>query len=172
MLLWAFFVLWCAILGVVATLVGAGFEILHFRWTLLKGAFKFSLLHLLSGVLAISFALGLNTLQKEFALSHDAPFAALLLVSFALVLGAFAIAHDFRGRRSGSDSGKTALEAYRTRQTCEAVATEPAVEQPEADEVAKPSRRKWWLRRFPNRFRSISHRDGQTTRAAGYYIPD
>ena len=143
-------------------------EIKSFRWMGAIRRIRFSLATLLAVTATISIALGIDRLQQQTNSFLSLPFPIVLL-SCALTLGAtLAIAQEFRlWHRSPST-----LDRYRDRQNPN-LSTVVESDQPvETAPASEKTRTKWWLRRMPNRFRSISHRDSQTTPPSGFYNRD
>ena len=127
---------------------------------------RYSLSGLFGLTIVIGLSVGLYQLQSRSGTAHPVPFEAFLAVCAGICAAGFAVVHDCRRRHKG-----TALDAYRQR--CRAEPLPPVRDEPkQKDTSQKRSRKKWWLRRKPNRFRSISHRDMQVAEPSGYYIRD
>lgn len=145
-------------------------EIWAFPWRAIGRQFRFSLLTLMAVTSTLAIALGIERLQQLNA-PRPMPFPVTLLFCFLLIGIIAAAAIDFRSGRSGRSS-RPALHSHRDRPTT--IVLPPPQPQPDAASAEtkrqRPTgRRKWWLRRMPNRFRSISHRDFQATPMSGYY---
>ena len=73
--------------------------------------------------------------------------------------------------KTSDPSRQSTLASYRSRQSKreEPISVQPSDATPSKSEPPRQKARgKWWLRRMPNRFRSISHRDFQDTPTSGY----
>jgi|GEM_PF-6443239 len=132
----------------VAACFGAAFlliacEILSFHWLAALSRIRFSMATLLVVTAAIGFAFG--------------PFPFPLILAFCLMC-AFV---NFVWDRSSS-----ALESYRRRHDSGFSAIQVEGSSTGAS-VARAKKRKWWLRRILNRFRSIYY--SQATPPSGFY---
>jgi hypothetical protein len=123
----------------------------------------------------IAIALGVNRLQSQTNHVLSLPFPVLLVLCF-LVLGIVAAAtNEFRGRSHKDSSTQSTLDAFRNRRpTVLPPPLAPQTDEWQAETVpeSRRTRPKWWRRRMPSRFRSISHRDFQETPASSFYIRD
>lgn len=145
--------------------------LLAFRWGTALKKLRYSLTTLLALMIAIAVAFGITRLQDQSnsLLSMPLPLALLfclmLLAFFAIVKGEFRTMYSTRSTR------RSTLDSYRSRQYDRI--QQISIRQSEAttgktESARQRARGKWWLRRMPNRFRSISHRDFQVTPGYGY----
>ncbi len=156
-------------LGVLSVVAVSLREVIKFRWNKARGLLRFSLAGLMGITGSIALALGVYRFQRESESVLEFSFPLILATCFGMCAIAFAIAHDFRRRRR-----RTALDSYRQRnQDVPLVIANSRQPSSKRRENPKPrKRKKWWLRRRPNRFHSISHRDMQIDEPSGYYIRD
>jgi hypothetical protein len=161
----------CLFLGVLLFLLGTVCVLWRFRWGSALKRFRFSLTTLIALTSTFAVAFGITRLQEQSDSLLSTPFPVTLLFCF-LFLGVFAlVANEFRSMRRGDRSRKSTLDAYRDRQAdrVELVSTQQSdAAHAETEPPRQKARGKWWLRRMPNRFRSISHRDFQDTPTSGY----
>ncbi len=161
--------------GVVCVLLCIAPHIWEFPWSMAWRRFRFSLAALLAFISVLSIALALHRLQQQTPTLRYVPFPAMLLICFIFFGGMIGLATEIRSCCRSSSSRRSALKAYRDRQQDVMPAFSPAhtSQRPSAPgPVRQKARGKWWLRRMPNRFRSISHRDAQETRTSGYNNKD
>ncbi|MCA9267621.1 MAG: hypothetical protein KDA41_04090 [Planctomycetales bacterium] len=148
---------------VVVVVAGIAATIALELWELLtskKIRLQFRLVTLLALMTTIGLVLGVHRMQTESPMGYAFPFLGIALACTLLVGLILALCNDLVWPTS-------TLDEYRQSHT-------PAIAAPTRagpKEKSKPHR-KWWLRRIPNRFRSISHRDFQDTPSSGYYTRD
>jgi hypothetical protein len=161
----------CLSLGVFIVLLGITCVIWRFRWGAALKRFRYSLTTLIAVTSAFAVALGINRLQEHSNSLLSTPFPVTLLFCF-LFLGLFALViSEARSMRRGNPFQPSTLDSYRSRQAdCDEPISLPTSDATPAgsEPPRQKARGKWWLRRMPNRFRSISHRDFQDTPTSGY----
>jgi hypothetical protein len=166
------------IAGCGAVMVWLAFMVRGLARRSIWGQFQFSVATLLGFTAVAAVCLGLDQVQRATGELMATPLPVTIM--FALLLWGiiYSVAADFRSERN--DSTESALAGFRRREQRESLLlpdalqdSEPADEQPVDDESASDNnRRPWWLRRGPNRFRSISHRDFHGMRMWGHYSRD
>ena len=134
----------------------------EFRWLRALRGFQFSVATLLSVTATFAIALGIYRLQAGTKTLLALPFPAILVFCFFMLGLVVTLRNEFGSRRHQRRT--STLESYRDRH--ETLISPPAET---TSEVPPKTRRKWWLRRMPNRFRSISYREFQDTPSANYY---
>ena len=161
-----------ASVGIACMLVYPVMEVWNYPWRTAIRRFRFSLTTLLAVTSAFAIAMGIDRLQHGNGALLAIPFPVTLLFCLVLLGIVSGIAAEFLPGRRNATATRSALEFFRGRRSERIL---PFAEPPPGaaratDERATPkTRRKWWLQRMPNRFRSISHRASQETPMVTHY---